>query len=65
MNVLPRTLLEAVEAFDADPLCEEVFGEELKASYVELKGTRVVGLPQHRVRLGVRPLPRVLLGAGR
>jgi glutamine synthetase len=34
---LPRTLLEAVEAFDADPLSEQVFGPELKASYCELK----------------------------
>ena len=37
VKVLPRTLLEAVEAFDADPLAEEVFGPDLKASYVELK----------------------------
>jgi glutamine synthetase len=34
---LPRTLLEAVEAFDADPLSEQVFGADLKASYCELK----------------------------
>ena len=33
---LPRTLLEAVEAFDADPLSEMVMGPELKQSYVEL-----------------------------
>jgi glutamine synthetase len=37
VNVLPRTLLEAVEAFDADPLGEQVFGRELKDSYVRLK----------------------------
>ena len=37
VSVLPRTLLEAVEAFDADPLSEQVLGSELKASYVELK----------------------------
>ena len=37
VDVLPRTLLEAIEAFDADPLPERVFGAELKASYVELK----------------------------
>jgi glutamine synthetase len=37
VSVLPRTLLEAVEAFDADPLTERVLGPELKASYVELK----------------------------
>ncbi len=34
---LPRTLLEAVEAFDADPLSEQVMGSSLKQSYVELK----------------------------
>jgi glutamine synthetase len=34
---LPRTLLEAVEAFDSDPLSEQVFGPELKASYCALK----------------------------
>lgn len=37
VKTLPRTLLEAVEAFDADPLMEQVFGPELKKSYVELK----------------------------
>ncbi|MDX6722266.1 MAG: glutamine synthetase, partial [Solirubrobacteraceae bacterium] len=37
VSVLPRTLLEAVEAFDADPLAEQVLGAELKQSYVELK----------------------------
>jgi len=37
VGVLPRTLLEAVEAFAADPLSEQVLGSELKASYAELK----------------------------
>jgi glutamine synthetase len=37
VSVLPRTLLEAIEAFDADPLGEQILGSELKASYVELK----------------------------
>ena len=37
VNVLPRTLLEAVEAFRADPLAKDVFGEELHTSYAELK----------------------------
>jgi len=37
VTVLPRTLLEAVEAFDADPLGEQILGSELKQSYVELK----------------------------
>ncbi len=39
VSVLPRTLLKAVEAFDADPLAEHVFGPELKRSYVELKSS--------------------------
>ena len=39
VTVLPRTLLEAVEAFDRDPLTEQIFGPELKQSYVELKST--------------------------
>jgi glutamine synthetase len=37
VETLPRTLLEAVEAFDRDPLAEEVMRPELKAAYVELK----------------------------
>jgi glutamine synthetase len=37
VKTLPRTLLEAIEAFDQDPLTEEVMGPELKQSYVELK----------------------------
>jgi glutamine synthetase len=37
VNVLPRTLLEAVEAFGRDPLAEQVMGEELRDSYVQLK----------------------------
>jgi glutamine synthetase len=39
VSVLPRTLLEAVEAFDRDPLSEQVLGAELKRSYVELKSS--------------------------
>ncbi len=37
VKTLPRTLLEAAEAFDADPLMERVFGLDLKRAYVELK----------------------------
>jgi glutamine synthetase len=37
VETLPRTLLEAVEAFEADPLMEQVFGPELKKAFVELK----------------------------
>jgi glutamine synthetase len=37
VKTLPRTLLEAVEEFDADSLSERVFGSELKSAYVDLK----------------------------
>jgi glutamine synthetase len=37
VTTLPRTLLEAVEAFEADPLSELVMGSSLKQAYVELK----------------------------
>lgn len=34
---LPRTLIEALEAFEADPLVDEVFGPEMKGIYVGWK----------------------------
>lgn len=34
---LPRTLLEAIEALDADPLSEQIMGSDLKKAYVDLK----------------------------
>jgi glutamine synthetase len=37
VKVLPRTLLEAVEAFRADPLTDQVFGGELATSYADIK----------------------------
>jgi glutamine synthetase len=37
VKVLPRTLLEAVEALAADPVAEAVLGTELRDAYVELK----------------------------
>ncbi|MBT5413849.1 MAG: type III glutamate--ammonia ligase [Rhodospirillaceae bacterium] len=37
VTVLPRTLLEATEAFDADDLGREVMGADLARSWVELK----------------------------
>jgi glutamine synthetase len=37
VSTLPRTLLEAVEALDSDPLADEVLGPDLKAAFVELK----------------------------
>jgi len=37
IDVLPRTLLEALDAFDADPLVEEVFGTIAKAAYLKQK----------------------------
>jgi glutamine synthetase len=37
VTTLSRTLLEAIEALDRDPLAEKVLGPELKQAYVELK----------------------------
>lgn len=37
IKTLPRTLLEAVEAFAADGFCERVLGTDLRNSFVELK----------------------------
>jgi glutamine synthetase len=37
VRTLPRTLLEAVEALDADPFMDQVLGSELKRAFVELK----------------------------
>jgi glutamine synthetase len=37
VGVLPRTLLEAVEAFTADDLADDVFGSDLKREYAEVK----------------------------
>ena len=34
---LPRTLLEAVEAFQADPLTHEVFPAEMVSAYATMK----------------------------
>jgi len=36
---LPRTLQEAVDAFEADPLTHEVFSEDFVGAYVEMKRT--------------------------
>jgi glutamine synthetase len=37
VKLLPRTLAEAVDAFEADPLTLEVFGPELHEAYIEFK----------------------------
>jgi glutamine synthetase len=37
VTTLPRMLIEAIDAFAADPVMEEAFGTELRDSYVELK----------------------------
>jgi glutamine synthetase len=37
IGVLPRTLLEAVEAFKADPLSQEVFGDLMFRTFVDFK----------------------------
>jgi glutamine synthetase len=37
IQLLPRTLLEAIEAFAADPLSREVFGDLMFKTYVDFK----------------------------
>ena len=37
VELLPRTLSEAIDAFEADPLTLDVFGPELHAAYIEFK----------------------------
>ena len=37
VELLPRTLLEAIEALDRDPLAKQVMGADLKKAYVKLK----------------------------
>ncbi|MEL7049817.1 MAG: type III glutamate--ammonia ligase, partial [Pseudomonadota bacterium] len=37
VGVLPRTLEEAVDAFEADPLTKEVFGADMHASWIAFK----------------------------
>lgn len=37
VSTLPRTLIEAVEALEADALAREVFGEEMFTAYVDFK----------------------------
>jgi glutamine synthetase len=36
-TMLPRTLLEAIEAFDTDPLTRKVFPEQFVSAYVDMK----------------------------
>lgn len=49
MNVkhLPRTLGDAIEAFAADPLSKQVFGEEMFNSYVEFKRNEWIDYHNH------------------
>ena len=37
VELLPRTLCEAIDAFEADPLTLEVFGPDLHAAYIDFK----------------------------
>ena len=37
VKTLPRTLLEAVEAFAQDELCERALGPDLRQSFIDLK----------------------------
>ncbi|MGE4251180.1 MAG: type III glutamate--ammonia ligase [Parvibaculaceae bacterium] len=44
---LPKTLEEAVEAFDADPLSEKVFGRKMKEAWVSFKRDEWLGYLNH------------------
>ena len=37
VDLLPRTLSEAIDAFEADPLTLDVFGPGLHAAYIDFK----------------------------
>lgn len=37
IGILPRTLLEAVEAFEADPLSRDVFGDAMFRTFIDFK----------------------------
>jgi glutamine synthetase len=37
INFLPKTLQEAIHAFDADPFIEAVIGQDLKAEFIKYK----------------------------
>ncbi len=37
VELLPRTLAEAIDAFEADPLTLEVFGPDLHEAYIDFK----------------------------
>ena len=37
MDLLPRTLGDAIDCFEADPLTREVFGGDLHQAYIDFK----------------------------
>ena len=61
---LPRNLLEAIEAFDADPLTHDVFPAPFIAAYVEMKLTEWDSLPRPGFRLGAADVPGDVLMGG-
>ena len=65
VELLPRTLAEAIDAFEADPLTLDVFGPDLHAGLHRLQALRVGRLPQHRQPVGVGALPDLLLALRR
>ena len=54
---LPRNLLEAIEAFDADPLVHDVFPAAFVQRVLGDEARRVGRVPRAGHRLGARPLP--------
>jgi len=58
---LPRTLLEAVESFAADPLSETVCGADSAARLYPAQGAGMVELSQCGIEMGARQLPDQIL----
>ena len=58
---LPRNLLEAIDAFEADPLTHEVFSPQFVSAYIGDEERRMAAVPLAGQRVGARALPEPLL----
>ena len=58
---LPRTLGEAVDAFEADPLSAQVMGPLMSKTFVEFKRAEWVEYHTHVSDWEIKPLPEILL----
>ena len=52
VKTLPPTLLHAIEAFSADPLSQDVMGEDLFKSYIKLKTEEWWDYHKHGLEVG-------------